>query len=460
VLRRAGCLADVIGTEAHTGFMRNQLSKSVWALSFLVIAGAVTFGWLRNHYSQYLSQAPADALSREIELDRKAGMPLEPKDIRPNPPIPDDQNAAPLYRDLFRRIEIVFTNYPNLRNGLSTGMKGTGTSKQRQDVERALASLDGTLITLAAVARKRPYCDFHYPFEQGGNLMFLELSRAKNAAKLLVAKAHFLGAQGRIADAYDLLGAAQSISRHVGQTPHLIAMLDQIAIDSTVMAEFNHLLQNSAGSAALLDKAQQTLDSFGAYANLRNAFGGEIVWGRLIMHKIHTMHDLAEAATSGGSGSNEPISPSMLQAFEVKFLSRWREVYEASSFDPNDWRRAYPAWKAIGDRVEADHDLDNTVTAMLFPVFLPALSVGTQQAKRNLAATSLRLMQVHLRTGAYPITLPAYGPMALDPFDGRPLRYRRVGAGFKIYSIGQDFKDHGGRPPSGRQHGDIVVLLR
>ncbi len=51
--------------------------------------------------------------------------------------------------------------------------------------------------------------------------------------------------------------------------------------------------------------------------------------------------------------------------------------------------------------------------------------------------------------GHYPDNLhalvPKYLPsIPLDPYDGKPLRYRKLGKGFKVWSVGQDRKDDGG----------------
>jgi hypothetical protein len=33
-----------------------------------------------------------------------------------------------------------------------------------------------------------------------------------------------------------------------------------------------------------------------------------------------------------------------------------------------------------------------------------------------------------------------------DPFDGKPLRYKRLDRGYAVYSVGDDCKDDGGKP--------------
>jgi hypothetical protein len=59
--------------------------------------------------------------------------------------------------------------------------------------------------------------------------------------------------------------------------------------------------------------------------------------------------------------------------------------------------------------------------------------------------------------GKLPDELSALRSVAVDPFDGNPLRYIRRGAEeYSIYSVSQDMTDNGGLPWTGRTPGDIA----
>jgi hypothetical protein len=78
------------------------------------------------------------------------------------------------------------------------------------------------------------------------------------------------------------------------------------------------------------------------------------------------------------------------------------------------------------------------------------------------AAERHRLVQ-----GDWPATLEALVPTFLsqlpsDPFDGRPLRYKRLSDGIMIYSVGVDATDDGGQllwVPVQQQPTDVGVRL-
>jgi hypothetical protein len=68
--------------------------------------------------------------------------------------------------------------------------------------------------------------------------------------------------------------------------------------------------------------------------------------------------------------------------------------------------------------------------------------------------------------GKYPEKVAGLAPefvaeVPLDPYDGRPLRLRRVKGGVVLYSIGRDRKDDGGLAwDEKKQQGDLVFRLR
>ena len=88
-------------------------------------------------------------------------------------------------------------------------------------------------------------------------------------------------------------------------------------------------------------------------------------------------------------------------------------------------------------------------------MLLPALGkVGEADARCHAelrsAIAGLAAERYRLKCGRWPDTLdtlvPAFLPGVLaDPYDGRPLRYRRLPEGVVVYSLGPDGQDDGGR---------------
>jgi hypothetical protein len=86
------------------------------------------------------------------------------------------------------------------------------------------------------------------------------------------------------------------------------------------------------------------------------------------------------------------------------------------------------------------------------------------QAQMRCVTVALALERHRLAHGTWPTALAELPPdllpfVPLDPFDGRPLRYRRLADGVVVYSVGPDSQDDGGdltdnlQPESGKDVG-------
>lgn len=100
----------------------------------------------------------------------------------------------------------------------------------------------------------------------------------------------------------------------------------------------------------------------------------------------------------------------------------------------------------------------------------PSLSFvsARQEARLRLLYLDVAIRKFRETRGRLPLNLAelhARGPRQneTDPFDGKPLRYRRAGASYLLYSVGPDGRDDGGASPTGRRlnehvRGDLLAL--
>jgi hypothetical protein len=104
-----------------------------------------------------------------------------------------------------------------------------------------------------------------------------------------------------------------------------------------------------------------------------------------------------------------------------------------------------------------------------FPLTEQLLSEGTTVAKDRATITALAIERWRLaHHGQLPASLtdlvPRYLPTApIDPFNGQLLCYKKLTAGYVVYSVGPDFTDDGGTPqlPNSKEaaHYDVVFTV-
>ncbi|HWA84077.1 MAG TPA: hypothetical protein VG820_11605 [Fimbriimonadaceae bacterium] len=441
----------------------NTRRKVLWAFGILAVLCPGSLCGVGYFVVRSYFIGPAEQLPKELSMAKAEGIPLEPDDLRHKPPVPDDQNAATVYSAFFPHLDRAGGKARGGKDPLQAFLAGKATPEQAAEIRRMLAGSKESLDEIVA-ATARPFCDFHSHYEDGLRVTFPQFGQFRTAIRLLAARAEDLAAQGRVGEAYAVLAKADRMARHAGQEPILLAKLVEVSLHAIVLTEFDHLLERSADHPELLKRAQQTLDGFGALPDLRPAFGGELVMGRIMVHQIHTVGDLRalnDSASGSGDGREAGSGPSLpdwvTKGIEAKVVSRWRRTIEALPTDPAEWEKAFRVLQDADKAIQSDTSVSGKLNSVFFPVFFQsALAIGHLDADRHVAATSIRLLQDRLAKGSLPATLPNYGAVSVDPFDGKPLRYRRTPDGFTIYSVDRDRADNGGVPQKSGSPGDLI----
>lgn len=406
----------------------------------------------------------ARRLDQERRLARQEGLPLTPDDLRRKPPLTSAENAAIEYKVLFPHFD--------LKSKENTAVSNCRLGKPKPGDEMlAAAVLQRLREPLAAlvVATRKPHCDFEKDYSQGANLLFGELARAKQAAKLLSLQARAEADRGQLDRAIDTLAATQRLARHVGEEPAVIAYLVDISIESIVHQQFAYVLQRATRNDSALRYAQKAVDGFGPLPSIRFALGGEIVMGQIEIPRIRTWDDLQALSNdvAGNYGDHGlhlriPIPQSVRDAFLARHIMLYRNMF-ARFPKSNDWRAIGEVMRQVDREVEVDQSVANTMNQILAPVYASTAEAdGRLEMNRNLTLTSIRLLRDRLRTGSFPATLPDYGKFTLDPFNpGKRLGYRREAVGMTIYSVDRDGHDDGGkeRDPT-MKTGDLARTFR
>ncbi len=399
-------------------------------------------------YDYSLAAADLDA---QIKRARSFGLPLEPRDLVPRVAVANDENAAEFFHAAERLSRTDRLGLKSLDDAYKLVQVGDDL-----EFEAARARLvEGrTFLDLADRAAARPRCDFGRDWDKAASLPLPELGPAVRMAKGMCARAVVSAVHGTADRALSELAKADRIGAHMGSEPALISGLVESSIRSAV-------LRTSEAVATLWQDAPNKLKS------LRSFVGGLAPLlpfeGRLRGEAFLTYHTARNfvrfdpvmfgVASSAGRGAFDwPIFPPLLgrafvcRAYAARTLEFWNDAYE---------RAGESGWKAFElsptlDRLAARFAAGGRPSDALNGRLIPAIgAVGRAlvraRAHRTCVLALIDSIAFSQRSGRFPSSLREAGVEALDPFDDAPLRFRSMRHGFRIYSVGDDGRDDGGK---------------
>lgn len=246
-----------------------------------------------------------------------------------------------------------------------------------------------------------------------------------------------------VSDLYATLNAARAID----DEPFLIAQLVRIALASIAADGLEWTLgwtEADAGlaefQAALLAEADEPVLTLG----LR----GE----RAIHNQVVENMDAGLLAPKvAATGAGEPIDwvsawfyRSLVPGDHALLLTLLTRSVEVSREPSHEWKAGFAAIP------EPPRDPRYILTGLLLPA-VQKVSEAAQRQKARLrsAAAAVACERFRRANGRWPNDLAEIPRSVLpavpaDPFDGRPLRFRRVADGVVVYAVGPDLVDDGG----------------
>jgi hypothetical protein len=246
--------------------------------------------------------------------------------------------------------------------------------------------------------------------------------------------------------------------------PIVISQLIRIAIARIGVAALEGVLAQGEAEAAVLEKLQTVIAEEAAEPRLTVAARGErgsVHWfmSALAAGDVPTS-DLSGAPSAGLSrelsmqlSSSENIRT--LHAELLRQLTRWVAATHLPMPDQASWARG---WELAQDGAGKELLRSLAESARAF-----ADSTLSVQSRLNSTLAALAVERYRLAQKAWPPSLESLVPtyltrVPLDPFDGKPLRYRRAVDDVLIYSIGPDHTDNkGALDRSGRAPKDADI---
>jgi hypothetical protein len=247
--------------------------------------------------------------------------------------------------------------------------------------------------------------------------------------------------------------AGLNAARALGDEPFLISQLIRFAGNGQACKSIEWTLALGEPDPKDLEQLQQALELEDATNHMLMALRGE----RAALHE-------AFALLESGEVNPEEFLRSIdgTQSF-VKRYFPWKTRHDARAEHPLLLslltEQIEAAQKPLHEQIASDRDFSTRVrglvgTAWLVPMLIPAVEKVNEAHRRTHALlrciSALVAAERYRRAeGKWPESLeqlrPRFlGEVPLDPYDGKPLRYKRLADGVIVYAVGPDGTDDGG----------------
>lgn len=386
---------------------------------------------------------------------------------------------------------------PSLRGALPK-TNAPFTIRTSADLRADLVAASNTLAALKFGLQK-PGLDYALDYSAGFNIQIPYLTKQKSIAQWLRAASLTALMETNTAASAENLAALSQLTRLQTNGPLMIDQLVRIACSQIAVAGTWEALQVDGWTDEQLATLQAAMQSENAAASMAWSLEMERTMGGI---EIDLLAKLGPDRLFAMRGMTPPTPTPPIQTFDEfwEMLSELPKHIEPAvtrlivyplwkfAFKDQDRLNLYQHWQPMIDSLRAqatepnwakhryafprelvaDEEAPVTPKRIWAGRFLISGSgwfIGAAEktgskavsadASRTLAETAVALKRFQLKHHRWPATLNELVPeffarVPLDPFDGKPLRYRTETNGtFQLYSIGSDCKDDGGdaRPP-------------
>ncbi len=379
--------------------------------------------------------------------------------------IPDEQNSARTVMDAHRLLTSGWTNLENMTKFRKGRIPERLAAENLAELERVLNADE------AAVAEARKLADMPrgrhkvYWSPNPFPTMREHLQNTRASYVMMKYDALYLAQKGKPTEALRSCRALLNAARSIGDEPLAFSQrvrMDGASLFASVVERTLALGESSDQDLAVIAKLAEEEE---AHPGLRLALRGE----RACLHVFLT--GLAEGNFTVTEILDQPSEWFALREEYAGWTIQSRARQEHARMLALMTRAIDNTRLPYHEQSDAEDELNNEIrefagTDSLIVPFVPdrldwgVAAIYTHRpkvARMRCLRVLLAVERYRLQTGAWPAKLEELTPgllkeVPLDPFDGKPLRYRRFSEGIIVYSVGPDGNDDGGEvvePPAG-----------
>lgn len=395
-----------------------------------------------------------EGIKRELAAIRALGVVTTPESM----PVPGDPalNAALSYSDAIA-----------MRKELKLELPARETDPKKVASFEAAVSKFLPAMKLVRQGSALPECKFVRKWELGPNLPFSELAELKTFAKVACSLSEIEARSGNFTESFAWLQAVRKLSIH-SQEPHLIGQLVGLALEGILLKSLQTQIVAHGKNSDFRRSATSFLNRKVKLPNVRDGMSGEIImvtqtFRMLESGEIKSIESLsAPIDEPEKSDSGSPFNylfrvRAIRNQVQYLVLQRYRLALQDMGSNGQHYERIASATKAMHERSRNPDGLVETLAGIFdFGASTTADASIQLLARLNLTRQGLELYAIRAKTGAFPKSLDSKTRWSRDPFSRQTLIYRREGDTFKLYSVGRDRKDDGGKLTTEGRKLDVI----
>ncbi|MFH0911696.1 MAG: hypothetical protein V1918_09365 [Planctomycetota bacterium] len=416
------------------------------ALVMLLVAGVGTF-----------RSVTGKRIEAKLDEIRAAGCPVTLEELDAWYPTPQGENAADYYEDAFRAYvecdEVESEPLPVIGRGKLPG-RGERLPEETKKLVRAFLEENRDALAKLRRAADIPGCRYPIDVRKGVNTLLPELQKVREGANLLKLAAIFEAGEGRPHEAAEAIYSNVRLAESLRNEPLLVSSLVRTACLSIAADTAEQTLNLSALPGEKLDLLRE------AFRQAENPFGMARALTADRCFGIDLFSNFQQWAgyfsSEFGGLANSPLRVPLTAFYRV---SGMRELDFLYYLDNMDEVIAVSRREVVRDRLAYTPPYRNEFPkyAVFTALLLPALDSVIEADVRGIEIlrvthAALTVERFRVKYDRLPENLSELVPeflseVPLDPYDGNPLRYKKLEKGYVVYSIGQDKTDDGGKEP-------------
>jgi hypothetical protein len=406
------------------------------------------------------SGGAAHSFAQALAEAQKAGMPVTAQALQ-KPLPPPEQNAAPLYT----RLTELLKTHPISKEDKIVERLASRTLPSEEQFERARRALKhrSDLLPLLHKAVARPQCIFVRDWSRPTYVPMFEIATMRRATRLLTAESLLLAHDGKPLEAVRNQALGFQVARHANAENHLNGYLNSIAFDRITLVGLQNILTLSGTDPAVAEAVRAAVEKHWTLPSLSKALqfqaGSDMVMLEYLRKKGPVSFKGVLSDPSLPPLNPQEWSPERWNLFiDVNGSLLLKHARKLIAVADLPYRESAPVFRTVHTEFDQDKDPQHLLTLIFFSYPQDGEQRAHMQATAEITRAGAAALAWKAKHGRFPPTLEAaMSPVPLDPFDGKPLRYRLEGKGFVVYSIGATGTFAGGTPD---QSPDKEALFR